>query len=189
MLFKRLGPREKFLAYILPHLDTVYRGAVRLTGSRADAEDLVQETCLRAFAAIDKLRDPDASRAWLFTIMHRIYRRSWRKNPDRRAVPSVEDLEAAFVDFREVLYDHYEQDPGYGRLMRNEVRQAIAALPFVYREVVILAHIGQCSYREMARILGVPVGTIMSRLNRGRRMLRASLREYAREQPPAQGQP
>lgn len=188
MLFKKLGPQEKFLDYILPHLNTLYRCAVRLTGSPADAEDLVQETCLRAFTAIDELRDTRAGKAWLFTIMYRTHRRRWREDPYRRSVRSVEDLEAAAIDFQEALYDSYEHDPPTAHLVRDEIRRAVAALPIRYRDVVILAHIAGLSYRDMAGVLGVPVGTIMSRLARGRRLLRASLRAYARERPRAQGE-
>lgn len=189
MLFKRLGPREKFLAYVLPHLDTLYRCAVRLTGSGPDAEDLVQETCLRAFAGVDKLRDTGACKAWLFTIMHRTHRRCWMEDPYHRSVRSVEDLEAVAVDVREALYDYYEHDPVYENLVRDEIRQALRALPIPYREAVILAHIAQLSYREMAHVLRVPVGTVMSRLYRGRRLLQASLRHYARERAREQGEP
>lgn len=181
---------QRFLTYVLPHLDTLYRCAVRLTGSRPDAEDLVQETCIRAFAAIDELRDPRASKAWLFTIMRRTYRRCWKEDPYRRTVESVEDLEAAALNSREVLYEYYEHDLTYDRLMEGEIRRAIAALPLPYREVLVLAHIGQCSYREMAHVLGVPVGTIMSRLYRGRRQLRQRLRAYTRlHEPPVGTEP
>lgn len=178
---------QQFLTCVLPHLDTLYRCAVRLTGSRSDAEDLVQETCLRAFAAIDELRDPGASKAWLFTIMRRTYRRCWKEDPYRRTVESVEDLEAAALHSREILYEYYEHDLAYDKLMEGEIRQALAALPLPHREVLVLAHIGRCSYREMAHVLAVPVGTIMSRLYRARRQLRQRLRAYARSPEPLGG--
>lgn len=176
--------REKFEAHVLPHLDTLYRAAVRLAGQVPDAEDLVQETCLKAFAAIGQLRDVSSSKAWLFKILRTTYLRRWGKDPYQRYVVNLSDLESASAAFREVVYDRYENDTAYARLVRSEIRRAIAALPFPYREAIVLAHVAGFSYREMVRILDVPLGTVMSRLYRGRRMLRASLREYARVQPP-----
>lgn len=179
-----LDPRERFETHVLPHLDTLYRAALRLTGQVADAEDLVQETCLRAFAAIGQLRDASSSKAWLFKILRTTYLRRWGEDPYRQNALSLADMESALVDLREVAYDRYENDTAYARLAGADIRRAIAALPLPYREAIVLAHGAGFSYREMARILDIPLGTVMSRLYRGRRMLRASLREYARVQPP-----
>ncbi len=181
-------PREKFETYILPHLDALYRSALRLAGRVADAEDLVQETCLKAFAAIGQVKDVGSSKAWLFKILRTTYLRRWVEDPYRRHVLNLADLESALVDLREVAYDRYENDTAYARLVGADIRRAIAALPLPYREAIVLAHGAGFSYREMARILDIPLGTVMSRLYRGRRMLRASLREYARLQPsPSEG--
>lgn len=181
--------REQFEAYVLPHLDVLYRAAVRLAGQAADAEDLVQETCLKAFEAIGQLREVGSTKAWLFKILRTTYLRRWGEDPYRRNVSSVADLEAALTDFREVLYDHYENDPAYARLVGSEIRAAIAVLPLPYREAVVLVDVANFSYREVARIVAVPLGTVMSRLYRGRRMLRASLRDYARARTPREGEP
>jgi RNA polymerase sigma-70 factor (ECF subfamily) len=177
-------PRERFEAYALPCLDVLYRAAVRLTGDSADAEDLVQEMCLRAFAAIGQLADVGSCKAWLFRILRTTYLRRWGEDPHRRHVVNFADLESALADLQEVAYDHYENDPGYVRLVGADIRRAIVALPLPYREAIVLAHVAGFSYRDMARILDIPLGTVMSRLYRGRRMLRASLREYARAQRP-----
>ena len=173
-------PRETFEAHVLPHLDALYRVAVRLAGQAADAEDLVQETCLRAFAAIGQLRDVGSSRAWLFKILRTTYLRRWGEDPYRRNVTSVADLDSALADIREVLYDSYENDPAYARLVGADIRAAIAAMPLPYREVLVLVDVARFSYREVGRILDVPLGTVMSRLYRARRILRMSLRDYAR---------
>ncbi len=180
----RNDPRERFDAYVLPCLDVLYRAAVRLAGQRADAEDLVQETCLRAFGAIGQLADVGSCKAWLFRILRTTYLRRWGEDPYRRHVLNLADLEPALADLREVAYDRYENDAAYARLVGGDIRRAIAGLPLPYREAIVLAHVAGFSYREMARILDIPLGTVMSRLYRGRRMLRVSLREYARMQPP-----
>jgi RNA polymerase sigma-70 factor (ECF subfamily) len=172
-------PHKRFETYVLPCLDLLYRAALRLTGQKADAEDLVQESCLRAFAAIDRLRDVESCKAWLFKILRTTYLRQWGEDPYRQRVKGVEDLESTLADFREVLHDPYEGDPSYTHIVSVEIRKAIAALPLPYREAVVLADVAGFAYREMAQILDVPLGTVMSRLYRGRRMLRAALRDYA----------
>jgi RNA polymerase sigma-70 factor (ECF subfamily) len=170
--------RKKFDVHVLPYLDILYRAAVRLVGQKADAEDLVQESCLRAFAGIDRLRDVESCKAWLFTIMRSTYLRRWGEDPYRARVVGVENLEATLGDMREVLHDTYESDPPYLHVVGLEIQSAISALPITFREAVVLADVARLSYREMARVLEIPLGTVMSRLYRGRRMLRATLSDY-----------
>lgn len=176
-------PHERFKAYALPNLDLLYRAAARLVEQKTDAEDLVQETCLRAFAAIDRLRDVNSCKTWLFKILRSVYLRRWVEDPYRARVMGVEDLETTLADFRESLHEPYEADPQYIHLVRVEIRKAISALSLPYREAVVLADVAGFTYREMAEILEVPLGTVMSRLYRGRRMLRAALRDYASKAP------
>lgn len=175
-------PHKRFETYVLPYLDLLYRAAIRLAGQKADAEDLVQESCLRAFAAIDRLRDVESCKAWLFKILRSTYLRQWGEDPYRQRVVGVEDLESTLADMTQVLQDPYESDPLYAHVVGVEVRQAICALPFPYREAVVLADVVRFTYGEMAQILDVPLGTVMSRLYRGRRMLRAALRDYASQE-------
>ena len=170
--------RKKFDVHVLPYLDILYRAAVRLVGQKADAEDLVQESCLRAFAGIDRLRNVESCKAWLFTIMRSTYLRRWGEDPYRARVVGVENLEATLRDMREVLHDTYESDPPYLHVVGLEIQSAIYALPITFREAVVLADVARLSYREMARVLEIPLGTVMSRLYRGRRMLRATLSDY-----------
>lgn len=172
---------KRFEAYVLPHLDLLYRAAVRLAGQEADAEDLVQESCLRAFAAMDQLRNVESCKAWLFKILRSTYLRQWAEDPYRKRVVGVEDLESTLADFKETLHDPYDSDPLLTHLVSVEIRKAISTLPLPYRETVVLADVAGLAYREMAQILNVPLGTVMSRLYRGRRMLRAALRDYARK--------
>lgn len=179
-------PYKRFEAYVLPYFDLLYRAALRLAGQKADAEDLVQETCLRAFAAIDQLRNVESCKAWLFKILRSTYLRQWGEDPYRTRVIAVEDLESTLADMMEVLHDPYESDPPYVHLVGVDIRKAVLALPLPYREAVVLADVAGFSYREMAQILGVALGTVMSRLYRGRRMLRAALRDYACQERVAQ---
>jgi RNA polymerase sigma-70 factor (ECF subfamily) len=168
---------RRFERQILMYLDDLYRVAFRLTEHAADAEDLVQETCVRAFKALDQLRHPAAAKVWLFSILRSIFLRQAERTPSRAAVLSLEDVDAARLVPSEVQHDAREGFLPLRQALVQETRQAILWLPLRYREVVILAHIGGFSYREVARIMRVPTGTVMSRLCRGRRMLRSYLAE------------
>lgn len=179
-------PKARFEACVLPHLDALYRAALRLLGRASEAEDLVQETCLKAFRAIDQLRNASSCKAWLFKILRTTYLRQWGEDPHRRGALSLEDLEPALLESREILRDHYEGEEVYHRLVGADIKKAILALPPAYREAVVLKDIAGCSYKEISEILEVPLGTVMSRLSRGRRMLRVSLREYARMRSPSE---
>jgi RNA polymerase sigma-70 factor (ECF subfamily) len=161
---------RRFEEQILPHLPDLYRAARRLVGRIDDAEDLVQETCLRAFGALDQLKHPEAAKAWVFTVLRSVFLRdAARWDPVRAANPG-----APGEDVDQAVSTSAGESPWRGALL-EEARVATQRLPVAFREVVVLAHIGGFSYREMARILGVPVGTVMSRLFRARRLLRSAL--------------
>jgi RNA polymerase sigma-70 factor (ECF subfamily) len=135
------------------------------------AEDLVQDTCLRAFGALDQLRHPEAARAWVFSILRSVFLRNAARwdpvQPTRRAPDSSPGPERGHQALS-------KDSPLQGALI-EEARLATQRLPIAFREVVVLVHIGGFSYLEVARILGVPAGTVMSRLWRARRLLRAAL--------------
>ena len=156
---------QQFEHHVLVYLGDLYRAALHLTRQATDAEDLVQETCLRAFRALDQLHQLSAARAWLFSILRSTFLREIERRARTRPVPGLDpaDAPASLVQMRATLFE--------------ETRRAILRLPRPYREAVILNHIGGFSYPEMAQILAVPVGTVMSRLFRGRRMLRTLLGE------------
>ena len=168
---------RRFEEHILVYLDDLYRVALRLTGQATDAEDLVQETCLRAFKALDQLKHLPAAKVWVFSILRSVFLRQAERRPSRRALISLEDIDASLLTRSEALRDAYEGFLPMRQTLLQETREAILKLPLPYREAVLLAHIGGFSYREMAQILSVPIGTVMSRLFRGRRMLRAYLGE------------
>ena len=161
---------RRFEEQILPHLPDLYRAARRLVG-RTDAADLVQDTCLRAFGALDQLKHPRAAKAWVFSILRSVFLRNaarWdpvqptRREPDASAGP-------------ERGHQALSKDSPLQGALIEEARLATQRLPIAFREVVVLVHIGGFSYLEVAGILGVPVGTVMSRLWRARRLLRAAL--------------
>jgi RNA polymerase sigma-70 factor, ECF subfamily len=164
---------RRFEELILPNLLDLYRTALRFTHSSAEAQDLVQETCLRAFRSLDQLKHPTAARAWTFTILRSVYLRQ----AERRTAESVslDELEARPG---EVRWNDLSRDSPLRGAMLQEVRRATLRLPLPLREVIVLAHIGGFSYEEIARILDVPIGTVMSRLSRGRQCLRGVLREH-----------
>lgn len=174
---------HKFQAQILCHLNDLYRAALRLVGNKPEAEDLVQETCLRAFRSLDQLKHPEAAKAWLFSILRSVFWRQAERRPSWPAPVSLEDLDASPLIPAEAIHDLCENYSLSRELLRHEIREAILKLPLPFREAIILAHIGGFSYREMARILDVPMGTVMSRLFRARRMLRVGLREAIQDRP------
>ncbi|HTM23531.1 MAG TPA: sigma-70 family RNA polymerase sigma factor [Kofleriaceae bacterium] len=175
-----LRRRAPFAAEVLPHRDVLLAAALRMTRQRTDAEDLVQETLLRAFVAWGSFEPGTNCRAWLLRILTNAfingYRRRRRHN--RFATDCPDDAVAAFYG------DSPERarDP-QGTLLRaelgDEVTRALDSLAPDYREVVEMADLRGVRYREIADQLGVPIGTVMSRLFRARRQLEEQLSEFA----------
>jgi RNA polymerase sigma-70 factor (ECF subfamily) len=157
-------PIERFEREALPHLRTLFAGACRLTRNTADAEDLVQETCLRAFRAFHLFEPGTNVRAWLFTILYRV-----RADGFRKAARSPRTVELA--------HEGPAVAPAQDHLARGheDVRRALHALPAVFRDAVVLRDMQDFTYDEIAGILGVPIGTVMSRIHRGRSLLRGML--------------
>lgn len=174
---------ERETVELLPEL---YASALRLTKNRADAEDLVADAVAKAWDKLDTLRDPDSFRGWIFRILTNIFisgRRAESVRPARE--PLVEDEgEAAFR-----LYDRLHapillwwgnpERRFLDRLVRDDFERAVDALPDEFRVVVVLAHVQGLSYREIADTLDIPIGTVRSRLARGRSRLQEALWEHA----------
>jgi RNA polymerase sigma-70 factor (ECF subfamily) len=159
----------RFRMVALSHLDDVYTLARYLLGNAADAEDAAQEAFLRAFRHFDTFRDGDI-RPWLFAILRNVCRSIRKPSPESfQATDDAQATEAAPLWVGE--YENPEAE-----LLRQHdaktIRELMAALPEVFREVIVLREINDLSYRQIADIIGVPVGTVMSRLARGRAMLR-----------------
>jgi RNA polymerase sigma-70 factor (ECF subfamily) len=179
-------PRAKeFEEVAIPHLDALFNFALKLTHDRKDAEDLVQETFLRAYRFFDTYEAGTQIKAWLFRILRNAYINRYRAARIRPEEVDLEKIEAGYermID-EEFLRDRQVSTPEEILLegvLGEEVEQAMASLPEEFRAVVTLALVEDLSYREIAAILGIPAGTVMSRLHRGRKLLQAALLEYAR---------
>ena len=174
--------RDEFESLALRHLDGLYASALRLTRNERDAEDLVQDSLLRAFRFFDKFERGTNIKAWLFKILTNTFINKYRRTSKERSI--VEGPEQDTVQAQVASRETSDQsaDPErwfFDRLLSDDVLQAVDALPIDFRMVVILADLQEFSYREIADILDVPVGTVMSRLYRGRRLLQKALAQYA----------
>ena len=165
------GPNQEratFEADALGHLDALYRAAVRLTRNPADAEDLVQDTFVKAFRFARRFQPGTNLKAWLFTILHNTHRNR-RRTASREAVEIDRD-EAGAAEAADGETDTPEQI-----LLRSAVsadlQAALDSLPGPFRQAVWLRDVEEFSYRDMATMLAIPVGTVMSRISRGRRLL------------------
>ncbi len=175
--------RSRFEALVLPHLDAAYRLARWLARSPGDADDVVQEAYLRAFRSFDTLRSQEA-RAWLLAIVRNCYLSALAERRRRAAEPLTEEHEMhAGVGAAPAV-----QDPEGASIERDERRtltRLIAALPDEHREVLLLRELEDMSYREIATVTAVPIGTVMSRLARARAALRENWRQQCRREPRA----
>jgi len=173
--------QRQFEKEVFVHLDALYRTAHRLTGHREEAEELVQETFLRAYRAFDRYELGTNARAWAFRILRNTFlNQVERRKREYGAVPldDVEPVLGAEDPDLGLSPDTYEEL--LGRVLEDDVRDALMALPEAYRTVVVLADMEGLAYKEIAEIVDIPIGTVMSRLFRGRRTLRRDLVEAAR---------
>ncbi len=175
-----------FEAEALPHLDRLYGAALRYVRRPADADDLVQEALTTAFRAYHQVEEGSNVRAWLYRVLHTTFLSQYRRAGRRPAEDPTEDVERS----ASVSAEGSTEGLGRGSMPSAEsdaieafgpaeVREALAALPEEQRVAVYLADVEGFAYREIAEIMASPVGTVMSRLHRGRSALRASLAEYA----------
>lgn len=177
------GDRSReFEEVALVHLDALYRSALWLTRNRAEAEDLVQEACLRGFRNFHRFNPGTNCRAWLLTILRNIF-----LNRRRRAEREVLEEDAAVWEsspesatLPTSASDNPEEEL-LQTLLHGDVDRALRGLPLAFREAVVLADLEGLSYKEVAQVLGCPIGTVMSRLSRGRHLLRQALGRFARE--------
>jgi RNA polymerase sigma-70 factor (ECF subfamily) len=176
-LYNRIFEQE-----FLPQIDALYTFAYHLTYNEDDANDLVQETYLKAFRFIDKYNEGTNAKAWLFKILKNAFINQYRrrsKQPtqvDYQDISSYQEAEddtnlSGYADLREEMFQ---------TMMGDEVTNAINALPVDFRVVILLCDIEGFTYEEISKILDIPIGTVRSRLHRARNMLKDKLREYAR---------
>ena len=177
--------RRRFQADALPLLDSLYGAALRMTRNPQDAEDLVQETMLRAYRAFDRFEAGTNLKAWLFRILTNAYINTYRKRQREPQKVSADEVEE--FDLYQELKDHgtqFEATPEsivLDSLVDSDIIDAIEDLPEQFRLAVVLSDIEGFSYAEMAEIMDVPMGTVMSRLHRGRKALQKRLWELARD--------
>jgi RNA polymerase sigma-70 factor, ECF subfamily len=171
--------QARFEELALPYLDRLYGAALRYTRDPADAEDLVQETFAKAYQKFHQYEPGTNLRAWLYRILTNTYINQYRKRqrrPDEHLQDEIEDFS---------LYDWFEgggisaEREVLDRITADEVRDALADLPEQFRMAVYLADVEGFAYQEIADIMGTPIGTVMSRLHRGRKQLQKALADYA----------
>lgn len=184
--------RERFEGLVGEHLDGLFGAALRMTRNRTRAEDLLQETFLRAWRSFHTFKPGTNVRAWLYRILMNAYIDGYRKSEREPEVVDQEDVDEFY------LYSKVHESEDFRRagnpeeallnsLMDADVKGALDSLPEAFRNVVVLADIEGFSYKEIAEILTIPIGTVMSRLHRGRRQLQVKLWDYARRAHYVQG--
>ena len=179
------GQQEEFEMVVLEHFHTLYSTALRLTRNPSEAQDLVQETLLKAYRFFDRFEPGTNVKAWLFTILRNTYINTYRKMVRQQEQVDFERIEPFYAEgTNEPEWECTDQESLEAmlrHLVQDDVKQALDALPEVYRIVVLLADLADLSYKDIATIIGCLECTVMSRLFRGRRLLRKSLQEFARK--------
>jgi len=181
---RKSSARAEFEQLASPQLDTLYAAALRLTRSAGDAEDLVQEAVLRGYRFFDKFERGTNFRAWIFKILTNTFINRYRRSTKERSIVDGPERQAVVEQFVSRDASDSAADPErhfFDRLISDDVVKAVDALPIDFRMVVLLADVQDFSYKEIADILDIPVGTVMSRLFRGRRLLERALLRYAAE--------
>jgi RNA polymerase sigma-70 factor, ECF subfamily len=175
---------ERFERDALPYLDQLYGAALRMTRNPQDAEDLVQEAFAKAFAAFHQYKPGTNLKAWLYRILTNTFINSYRKRqrePQQQMTEEVEDWQLARAESHTSSGLKSAEAEALERLPDSDVKDALQQLPEDFRMAVYYADVEGFAYKEIAEIMDTPVGTVMSRLHRGRRMLRDLLSDYAQD--------
>jgi RNA polymerase sigma-70 factor, ECF subfamily len=183
---EKRGREASFQEQMLPHLDALYRSALSMTKNAGDAEDLVQDTYVRAFQYFEQFQEGTNARAWLFRIMTNLYINAYRRRarePERVSYDEMEDfyLYNRLQDAHQSGIAASPEEVVVQKIQVDAVRAAIDRLPDEYRDTVILADLNEFSYQEISEMLDVPIGTVRSRLSRGRRLVQKALWAYSEE--------
>jgi RNA polymerase sigma-70 factor (ECF subfamily) len=181
-----LSPEMKnkvFEEEFYPHMDALYNFGYRLTLDEDDANDLVQETYLKAFRFIETYQRDTNAKAWLFRIMKNSFINDFRKKTKEPVKTDYDEVEQVYnseeahytatVDLRQEIF---------GGILGDEITQALNSIPVDFRLIVLLSDIEGFTYEEMSKIIGIPIGTVRSRLHRARNMMKDKIKEYARSQ-------
>jgi len=180
----KINFRRRFEEEALIHLDALMRTARRMTKNETDAEDLVQETMLKAYRFFDKFEAGTNCKAWLFKIMTNIFINNYRSASKEPKSVSTEEIDDSFL-YGQLSKDHGISDPErefFSKILDDDVKKAINELPEDFRLVVILSFLENFSYQEIADITDLQIGTVKSRLHRGRKLLQKALLDYALQQ-------
>ena len=176
-----LEKRKAFEVEALPHMDALYRTALRMAKNEGDAEDLVQEAYVKAYRFWDKFETGSNCRAWLFKIMTNIFINEYRSKSRSPMSVNVDDVDDNFL-YGQLADFGKEENPEqelFARIFDDDVKKAIEELPDDFRLVVVLSFIEGFSYQEIAEIADLQLGTVKSRLHRGRKILQKKLLDYA----------
>ncbi len=172
--------RKNFESEMLPHMTHLYNFALRMTGDKDDAKDLVQETYIRAYRYFDRFAMGTNARGWLVQMMKNLYINQYRKTVAAPEHVDYNEIEEFYASIRSSSVDGNDlQEKLFGNLLDDEVSSALFELPEEFRMAVVLFDVEGFTYEEIGEICEVPVGTVRSRLHRARRMLRNRLRDYA----------
>lgn len=174
--------QEDFEDEIIPHLDAMYNFALRLTSDPNDAEDLVQDTIVKAFRFFSSYEKGTNAKAWLFRILKNSYINNYRKKSKQPNQVDYDEVSSFYETIRADRTDTSDlEDRMFRELIDDDISNALEDLPEDFRTVVLLCDVEGFTYEEIANMLDVPIGTIRSRLHRGRNLLKAQLMDYAQE--------
>ena len=175
---------DRFEEVALAHMDSLYRSALYMARNESDAQDLVQDTYLRAYKFFDKFKEGTNCRAWLLRILRNTFVNTIRRDKRRPQIIHLPEMRDYGV---ELPADTDPEDWVFGDLFDDDMTAAMSELPEEYRTAVLLADVEGLSYKEIADIMDCPTGTVMSRLHRGRGLLREKLQDYAVQYGYAEG--
>lgn len=177
---KEVKKQKDFNEEIIPHLDALYNFGLRLTSDPNDAEDLVQDTIVKAYRFFSSYEKGTNAKAWLFRILKNSYINNYRKKSKK---PQEVDYDEVATFYETIRAERTEtsdlEDKMFRELIDDELSQALDNIPEDFRTVVLLCDVEDFTYEEIANMLDVPIGTIRSRLHRGRNLLKAELMDYA----------
>ncbi|WP_241985733.1 MULTISPECIES: sigma-70 family RNA polymerase sigma factor [Cryobacterium] len=176
--------RDLFEEQALPFIDQLYAAAMRMTRNPSDAQDLVQETFVKAFAAFKQFEQGTNLKAWLYRILTNTFINTYRKKqrePFQGTIDDLEDWQLGGAESRTAMSNRSAEAEAIDHLPDSAVKNALQSIPEDFRLAVYFADVEGFSYQEIAEIMKTPIGTVMSRLHRGRRLLRDLLAGYAQE--------